>query len=333
MESSLQKEPARQSLTGSSGRAARTLNALLLVACAAVIFLMYHHWGNTTERATYGTSAFRWMMDLWSSARIYGGSAFSLGWFIPLLSLALLWRDRAALRVLIPRVSWIGFTLVLLALYMHWMGLRAQQTRLSILALVFLIWAITYYLNGWPTARRALFPIGLLIFCVPLNFLDVFTFPLQRAAAGVASVVLSGLGLPILRRGSLLQAEGLTPNDLPPAPFDGADAAGGLGILLALILFAAFWGAWMRRPLPVRLALLALAPLIHLLANALRLIIACLLQAAAGESLGQAFYTHGSLYTVLGLGLLLLLAFDKLFRSWKKLRLWHLLQPTPPSIG
>lgn len=309
------------------------LNALLVAASAGVIFLMYHRWGNTTERATYGTSAFRWMMDLWSSARIYGGSAFSLGWFIPGLSLALLWRDRVNLRTLVSRASFTGFALVLMALFVHWMGLRAQQTRLSILALVFLIWAITYYLNGWPTARRTLFPIGLLVFCVPLNFLDVFTFPLQRAAAGVAGVLLSGLGLPILRRGSLLQPEALTPQDVLPAPFDGADAAGGLGILLGLVLFAAFWGAWMRRPLRLRVALVVLAPAVHLIANALRLIIACLLQAAAGESLGQAFYSGGSRYAVLGLGLLLLLAFDKLFRSWKKLRVWQLLQPTPPSIG
>ena len=321
MEPPIQKEPRQ------------IINALLVAACGAVIFLMYHRWGNTTEVATFGHSAFHWMTSLWRSARIYGGTSLSFGWFVPLLVLLLIWRDRAALRALVPRVSWLGLGVVLLALFLHWMGLRAQQTRLSLLALALLIWAIPYYLYGWPIARRLLYPCALLVFCVPLNFLDVFTFPLMRGAAALAGGLLSGLGLAVTRQGSLLQPQPMTPEEAPSLPFDGSDAAGGLGILLLLLLGTAIWCGWHRRSVLHRIALLAAVPVVHLVANALRLTTAGLLQAAAGDSVAQAFMQQGSRVTVFVIGALLVLLLDLGLRSWKKINLWHLLQPTPPSIG
>ncbi len=322
MESSLQEKPARP-----------LLNAALVAASAAVIFLMYHRWGNTTEVSSYGTSAFRWMLNLWSSARIYGGSAFTPGWVIPVLSLALLWRNRLLIRNLPRRASAIGFVLVLFALFVHWMGLRAQQTRLSLLALVFLLWAISFYLYGWPTAKRTLFPCALLVFCVPLNFLDVLTFPLQRAAAVLAGLLLNGLGVPVKRAGSLVQPEAVSPGHPPLAPFDGADAAAGLGVLLLLLLIAAFWGAWMKRSPAARALLLLATPLLLIAANMMRLVTAVLVQAAGGERAGAFFFNRLSTPTVLVLSVVGLLALDLLLRSRRNIRLWHLLQPTPPSIG
>lgn len=311
----------------------RFLNPLLVAASAAVIFLMYDRWGNTTETASYGVSAWGWMTSLWKSARIYGGTAFAFGWLIPLLSLLLIWRERATLRTLPARASGIGFALVLLALLLHWMGLRAQQTRLSLLALVLLIWAIVFYLHGWPRAKHTLFACGLLVFCVPLNFLDVLTFPMQRLAAALAGVLLAGLGIPILRKGSLIQPEAMAPTDALPLPFDGADAAGGLGVLLILLILSAFWGAWLRRTAVQRCILLLLTPLLHIAANSLRLVVVTLLQTMAGSEVSQAVNTRAATALVFAFSLALLLALDKVLRSWKNPRQWQLLQPTPPSIG
>lgn len=329
MESPIQEKPADRELSP----AGRALNAALVAACAAVVYVMYDRWGNTTELTSYGQSAFDWMRALWASARIYGGSSFTLGWLIPLLTVALLWRDRNGLRAAPTGASWTGFGFVLLALSVHWMGLRAQQTRLSLLALVFLIWAVVFHLRGWPTARRAAFPISLMAFCVPLNFLDVFTFPLQRIAAATASVLASGLGLPVQRRGSLIQPLPLQEGAPLPAPLDGAAAAGSLGVLLVLILIAAFWGAWFRRTPVQRLILAAATPLLHVTANGLRLLAGLLVQAAAGEAPGRALQGTGGTFMVYAVSIALLLGLDRLLVSWKNLRLWHLLQPTPPSIG
>ncbi len=311
----------------------RFLNPLLVAASAAVIFQMYDGWGNTTEVATYGHSALNWMTDLWKSARIYGGTTLSFGWLVPVLTLILIWRDRATLRSLKARASGWGLALVVLALSLHWMGLRAQQTRFSLLALVLLIGAIPFYLYGWSIARRLLYPIGLLVFCVPLNFLDVLTFPLMRFAAALAGGLLTGLGLAVSRQGSMVipHAEPGVHSEL--LPFDAADAAGGIGMLLMLLLIVAFWLGWQQRAWKPRLILLALVPLFHVMANALRLIIIFILQAATGPELARTINDHAARWMVGAITVALLLLLDYLMRSWNKERLWKLLQPEPPSIG
>lgn len=322
MESPLQEKPYH-----------RFLNPLLVAASAAVIFQMYHGWGNTTEVATYGHSALGWMTSLWKSARIYGGTTLSFGWLVPVLTLLLIWRDRAVLRSQKARASGWGLALVTLALALHWMGLRAQQTRLSLLALVLLIGAIPFYLYGWAIARRLIYPIGLLIFCVPLNFLDVLTFPLMRFAAALAGGLLTGLGLAAGRQGSMILplAEQGARSDL--LPLDAADAAGGIGLLLLLLLAAAFWLGWQRRALKPRMILLAMVPLFHVMANALRLIILFVLQAAGGADLARTVNDSAARWLVGLIAAALFLLLDHVMRSWNKERLWKLLQPEPPSIG
>jgi exosortase len=237
------------------------------------------------------------------------------------------------LRRLKARASGWGLALVVLALTLHWMGLRAQQTRLSLLALVLLIAAIPCYLYGWSIARRLVYPIGLLVFCVPLNFLDVLTFPLMRFAAALAAGLLTGLGLAVSRQGSMVipQAEDEIRSEL--LPFDAADAAGGIGMLLLLLLAAAFWLGWKQRAWKPRVILLATIPLLHVMANALRLMIVFVLQAAAGPELARSINDSASRWIVAAITLLLFLLLDFLMRSWNKERLWKLLQPEPPSIG
>lgn len=322
MESPLQEKPYL-----------RVLNPLLVAASAFIIYLMYDRWGNTTEMATYGSSALDWMTSLWKSARIYGGATLSFGWLVPILTLILIWRDRAALRAQPTRASGWGLALVILALSLHWMGLRAQQTRLSLLALVLLIGAIPFYLYGWSIARRLIYPIGLLIFCVPLNFLDVLTFPMMRLAATLAGGLLAGLGLPVARQGSMILPLSEPGAQSELLPFDAADAAGGIGMLLLLLLGTAFWLGWRQRSWKARLLLLATVPAFHVAANTLRLIIMFVLQAAVGPDVARTFNLGAALWVVAALTTALLLSFDYLLRSWNKERLWKLLQPEPPSIG
>jgi len=118
-----------------------------------------------------------------------------------------------------------------------------------------------------------------------------------------------------------------------PAPLDGATAAGSLGVLLVLVLVAAVCGAWFRRTPRQRLVLVAVAPLLQVMANSLRLLTGLLVQSAAGEPAGQALQGTAGTFMVYAVSIALLLALDRLLVSWKSIRLWHLLQPTPPSIG
>jgi len=310
----------------------RALDLALVAASVAAIAVLYHAWGNTADPALFSTSAFRWLRIIWSSTPMFGGAAFVAGWIVPILVLLLLWRDRRELRALPASPSWLGLGVVLLALAMHWMGLRSQQTRLSWLALVLLAWAIPFHLYGWPRARRLIGPCALLGFLVPFNFLDVFTFPLQRATAAIAGLLLAGLGLPIVRRGSLLQVTPEGQVDPTYPPFDGATAAGGVGMMLTLALAAMFIWAWKRRRFRHGAILLAISPLVHVAANLVRLVVVALIQAAAGGPAGAAFDTRASSPLVALCGMVLLLAIDAIPGWWKRKQPWRLLQPTRPPI-
>lgn len=319
-------------MSASASRGLRLVNATLVAASVAVLLVTYHLWGNTADPKYYGISAFQWLHTVWYSTRMYGGSAFVIGWFIPLLTLALLWRDRRELRAIVKSPSWAGFAVVLLALLMHWMGLRSQQTRLSWIALVLMAWAIPFHLYGGPTARRIAPAFALLLFLVPFNFLDVFTFPLQRIAAAVAAGLLSGLGLPFARNASQLQFQPTDPGDAPLPPIDGADAGGGIGIVLTLGLVAAFLWAWKRRRFRHGAVVMATVPVVATLANTLRLIVAALAQAAGGEAAGRIIVDHVTLWLVGLFGIAGLLAIDALPAWWKRKKPWKLLEPTRPPI-
>ena len=84
------------------------------------------------------------MMEWLAGVFRYPKDDMGHGWLVPLFSLYLLWRRRAALRAAVGAPSWGGALLSLPALLVLWMGERGGQVRLSQLAVYFLIWSLTY---------------------------------------------------------------------------------------------------------------------------------------------------------------------------------------------
>ncbi|MGA1531359.1 MAG: exosortase/archaeosortase family protein [Kiritimatiellia bacterium] len=265
----------------------------MLSACAGLIFAQFHLFGNTTETYLFGTSAFNWMFMLWKSSGIFGGSIYYLGWIIPFASLWLIHLRRGDLARSNRKVFWPGLLLVILAIFLHWAGARAQQTRLSLLAFILLLWAIPLFLYGWSLARQLIFPIGLLVFCVPLNFLDVLTFPMRVLAAGAAELLASGLGVVVERAGSVIR---LTD---PAVSLNGADPASGLATLLTMIAVTMIAGARLRDPWWLRILLPVLVFPLMLFTGALRLLTGILLAKWTTPGIALSFHQQGGLLFML----------------------------------
>ncbi|HMP73367.1 MAG TPA: exosortase/archaeosortase family protein [Kiritimatiellia bacterium] len=272
------------------------LQAGLLGVAAFLIYVMFHWYGNTTEVENFGHSAFRWMVVLWKSARIFGGSTNWLGWFIPFISIGLILMRRREIASLPKSVWWPGLLLVALAVAAHWAGARAQQTRLSLLALILLLWSIPLFLYGWQTAKRLMFPVGLLVFCVPLNFLDAITFPMRILAVQIAHLLLNGLGIEAIRAGSLLVLGGD-----PPLRLDGSDPASGLGILLSLTALTMIALSFLRIVWWKKGVMLILLPLLMILGNAFRFVVLALAQTALSPESTLSLYKNHSTLLVIGL--------------------------------
>ena len=210
---------------------------LLLAAIVLATVALFHVWGNTHGPSVYSSSVFTWTWKFWSYADGYGGAMFWQGWFVLAGTALLVVRRWPALKAgpIIPDAR--GNLVVIAGFLMHWVAMRAQQTRLSLVALDLVIWGIALRLGGARVARLLLFPCVFLLFAVPLNFLDSVMFPLRIICTGVASALLNGLGMKAAHVGSVLAIDFGTVYQ-----FDVADAHSSIHGMLSMVILGAFLG-------------------------------------------------------------------------------------------
>lgn len=277
----------------------KRIGAGLLPGLTILLLAFLFGWeGNREEVAQRGTSALRWMWSRWSGL----GGGLAHVWVVPLISLYLVWRKRAALRVAPKAVQWSGWWLCLGCLLLYGVGLRVQQTRLTLLALVGLIWAIPFFGYGWKTARHLVFPCAYLLFCVPLSFLDSITLPLRHGATIAAGVILNGVGVPVLRQGTALLGAG----DLV---LDVADPCSGLRYLLTLTAIAAPYAYLTQRRNRSRWIVFLSAFPLAVVGNVVRIVAIALVARFWGLEPAMGLYHNFSGYVVfiVAIGLMLLL--------------------------
>jgi EpsI family protein len=116
---------------------------------------------------------------------------------------------------------------ILVALLLHAVGFVAQQTRISIVAFLIFAWGVVALADPrW--GRAAAFPLGFLVFAIPLNVLDSVGFWLRLGVIDATEAIAHGLGLHVLRSGTQLLA--------PDGKFqyDVAAACSGVRSLMAL---------------------------------------------------------------------------------------------------
>ena len=298
----------------------------LAAVIAGLAFLLFHIQGNTTDIRMYGRSAIIWMVDRWIDPQ----GEFSHGWLIPLASLWFLWRRRKAIGEAPKSASRLGLTLVVLALLTHWLGAKAQQVRLSLFALIGLMWGVPFYFYGWQVARQLIFPLSYLIFCVPLNFLDSLTFPLRILVTITATGILNGLGIAVQRSGSAIYraVEG-------GFELDVADPCSGLRSLIAMTALTAVYAQVTQTTLTKKWLLFLAAIPLAIVGNIARITTVGLVAEAFGQDLavglyhdysGYLFYTV-SIGLMIGLGSLMNTSFRGVFTRWKQ----ALLSPTSLS--
>ncbi|MBU0677034.1 MAG: exosortase/archaeosortase family protein [Verrucomicrobia bacterium] len=301
--------------------AALTVDDLIKIGLMSIIvglaFIMWHYQGNTTDIVAYGRSAFLWVGSRWTR----GDGNFSHGWLIFPVGLGLVWWKRRDLAVAPKEVSKLGLALVVCALLLHWLGAKSTRTRVSLLALILLIWSIPFYFYGWKTAKLIIFPCAYLIFCIPLNFLDSLTFPLRILATIISTSTLNGLGIAAERSGSAiysLAAGGFS--------FDVADPCSGLRSLLAMTALTAVY-AYVTQKTLVKKWLLFLASIpLAIVGNIARITTVALVAEAFGEKVALGLYHDYSGYVVfsvaiglmVGVGSLLNVNYRELMHQWKQ---------------
>jgi len=226
----------------------------------------------------------------------------SFGWYVPLFSLYVLWRERRELVASLGEPSWLGLAAMLPFLFVGFIGVRGGQIRFGVLAFAGLCVTVPWALFGRATARRVLFPALFLLFLIPLaNFLDVVTVHLRLLAVSVSYHVLHGCGVAVTRVGTALTAPG-------GFAVDVAAPCSGLRSIFALTALTAGY-AYFTQPTWLRRALLfACAVPLAVLGNVMRLMTICLVGSFASADFATGFYHDYSGYVVFGVAIVLMVA-------------------------
>ena len=216
------------------------------------------------------------------------------------------------------KVCIVGLYVIIGALFMHWVGAKMQQTRLSLISLILLIWGIPFYFFGWEIAKLLIFPCSYLIFCVPLNFLDALSFPLQQAATGISFNILNGIGLECERVGTQLISPYFQLNVEAPCS--------GLRSLLAMTALTAVYAYSTQKTFIKKWLLFVLSIPIAVAGNIGRIISIAVVSIVSGQKLGAGLYHDWSGYVLFTVAISLMVAVAKLlnvnyrelFSTWKK---------------
>ncbi len=239
-----------------------------VLVCVAAGFAVFHFFGNASRGYIDTPSLFIWWTAQWNAA-----SELDHAWLVVAVSAWVWWRngrlpnrerriangadDREAPQpgsdgnpaaILKPDPAIVPVAAAALALALHGAGFVAQQTRLSIVAFLLFAWAMLRLAGGKKWSAAAVFPLGFLLFTIPLNVLDSIGFWLRvwviDASAGLAHVA----GIDVLQSGTQLSApDGRYQYDVVAAcsGVRSLTAVAALSLLMGYLSFR----AWKRRTL------------------------------------------------------------------------------------
>jgi exosortase len=294
----------------------------LVSVIIGLIFMMFHMLGNTV--ANVGSrSAFQWMFARWQDTISFGAD-YSHGYFIPFVSIGVIWYKRKEIFAVNMHADNRGLAVVIFALMLHWLGAKMQQTHFSLASLVLLIWGVPFYLFGWELAKKLIFPCAYLAFCIPLNFMDVLAFPLRIFSTKLAADMLNAIGIGAVRSGTAIYS-----NVAGGFEFDVADPCSGLRSLLAMTALTAVYAYSTQRTLARKWILFMSSIPLAVIGNISRIVTVAIVAEALGGKLALGIYHDYSGYILFTasitmmvvIGGVLNLQFTEVIKKWKSVLL------------
>lgn len=281
-----------------------------------LLFILFHLLGNRVENVQ-SSSAFTWMFARWNDTESFGED-YSHGYLIPFVSLAVIWYKREEFFSAPKQICKWGLLVIIGALALHWLGAKMQQTRLSLISLIGLMWGIPLYFYGWQIAKLLIFPCAYLIFCVPLNFLDSLSGPLQRLAVSFGYGAIENLGIECTRVGNILSS--------PYFQLNVEKACSGLRSLLAMTAIAAVYAYFTQQTLIRKWLLFSLSIPIAVVGNVARIISIALVSVTTGQRYAASLHHDFAGYIffavsigmMIGAGKLISINYREYFKSWKE---------------
>ncbi len=266
-------------------------NLARIVLLGGAFVLLFRHWFWTQHKFSWGSAD-------WSHA-----------YFVPLISLWLLWQNREWIERTPARVFWPGLIpmLVGIPVYVFFLVTPVASHWVQGLAMLLTLFGLVLLLTGPRMMEYLFFPIGYLAFgmTVPEKVMLYITFPLQNIAAQGAYAVLATLQVPVAIAGNVLV---ITDRSFVNHPLNVAEQCSGMRMVIAFLALGAAVALVSTRMWWKRVLLLSLATPTALLLNVARVAVLGFLTLWNPDlATGEAHTFIGTLLLIPGLAIYLLM--------------------------
>lgn len=254
---------------------------LVLVLLLAVILVAYWH-------------------SAWGMAMIWARSdTYAHGFVVPLISLWLVWRQRAVLAPMVPRPGRLAWLLMAGAAALWLAGDLVAVNAATQLALITLIVLSVPAVLGWRVAGALAFPLFFLFFAVPIG--DFLLPRLMEWTADFTVMALRASGIPVYREG--LQFI------IPSGAWSVVEACSGIRYLIASVTVGCLFAYLSYQSMRKRLVFIGVAILVPLVANWLRAYMIVMLGHYSGNTIatGVDHLVYGWLFFGLVIGVMFLI--------------------------
>lgn len=255
----------------------------VFVSLLVVWVLLFEFLGNSTFGYIDSHSLFAWTFYSYQSPDDEHGL------YIPIVVLALLWWKREDFKGLKNVRPWLpGLVLVAFALLLHTFGYLAQQTRLSIVAFYFGLYALIGLVWGFSALKATFFPMCLFAFALPLGTLaETLTFPLRLLATQVTgSLAIHLLGINVVHQGTMIY------DPTGAFQYEVAAACGGLRSLTAVLALCTIYAFMNFKRYRNRVIMIIAGFPLAILGNITRLLGLIIVSEAFGQKYGQMVHDN-----------------------------------------
>ena len=203
--------------------------------------------------------ALRGMFEQWST-----DEDMSHGFVVPIVVLWIVWRERGRLRALPVEPSWWGFVVLAAGAGMQFVAALGAGLFAASLAFLVSVAGAVLCFGGFVWLRALALPLLLTLFMLPKLAVvyNQVTLPMQLLASRMAAGILTAAGIGVIREGNILDVAGHQVSVL--------EACNGIRYLLSLGFMAVVFAYLSDAKRWMRLALLAAAIPIAIIANAVR---------------------------------------------------------------
>ena len=252
-----------------------------------------------------------WLKDLWRDPN------YSHAYIVPIISGFVIWQRRRALVALPIRGSWRGVPLLLAGVAVLIVGDISASQFLMRASLIVILAGLVLFHFGSPMLRRLAFPLGFLVFLVPmpLFFLYAVTARLQHVAAWSGAWALDLLGVAVFLEGNVIQLRSLA--------LGVTEACSGIRSLMTLIALGVAWAHLMLPRFWMQGVLVTSVVPIAIVANAGRIVMTGLVGQSLGVEYAEGFFHFFSGWLVFIVAILGLLSVHGVLRAVSPRQDWE----------